>query len=356
MAAQNRIPPKVPEFFGKTPKAPFGVEELESQLEGPRRFGYYPDPDGQRGGGPLPLQRIEPEGESLLNAGALISHELVPGHHFQINLQRENTTLPKFRRESGYTAFTEGWGDVCLGPGRADGDVRRPLRLVRPPGDGPFLTSRLVVDTGMIDLQLTSARRRSPRMKAEHPSVRRRDRHRDAAAIRATCPAQALAYKMGMRKAQSRCARGEEVPRREIRHPEVPRRRRSAAARSPGRPRAPHRLVHRAGSFPPAGRRKSEDNNLRSWRNWNLGAFERPSASGDGLFRSLLQPGAPSPRLPGEREEDSRRRAIFRRDGALEPAETPEELSRRSRACAAQRGNRSCPPAARSAPRRTRSR
>jgi uncharacterized protein (DUF885 family) len=44
MAAQNRIVPKVPEFFGKTPKAPFGVKRLESQLEGAMTFGYYQTP------------------------------------------------------------------------------------------------------------------------------------------------------------------------------------------------------------------------------------------------------------------------------------------------------------------------
>lgn len=34
-------------------------------------------------------------------------HELVPGHHFQIGLQRENASRIPYRRNGGFTAFTE---------------------------------------------------------------------------------------------------------------------------------------------------------------------------------------------------------------------------------------------------------
>src|SRR6185369_5379117 len=128
MAAQNRIVPKVPEFFGKTPKAPFGVKRLESQLEGAMTFGYYQTPTVSEAEGRYRYNGSNLKERSLLNAGALISHELVPGHHFQINLQRENATLPKFRRESGYNAFTEGWGDYAS-------DLAGPMGMYADPYD-----------------------------------------------------------------------------------------------------------------------------------------------------------------------------------------------------------------------------
>jgi uncharacterized protein (DUF885 family) len=198
MAAQNRILPKIPEFFGKTPKAPFGVKRLESQLEGAMTFGYYQTPTVNEAEGRYRYNGSNLRERSLLNAGALISHELVPGHHFQINLQRENTALPKFRRESGYTAFTEGWGDYAS-------DLAGPMGMYADPYDwcgrlamDLFLTSRLVVDTGMNYFDW-------PRAKAiayMKENTLQSDAEIDTETLRysSDLPAQALAYKMGMRK------------------------------------------------------------------------------------------------------------------------------------------------------------
>ena len=198
MAAQNRIVPRVPEFFGKTPKAPFGVKRLESQLEASMTFGYYQTPTVNEAEGRYRYNGSNLKERSLLNAGALISHELVPGHHFQINLQRENTALPKFRRESGYTAYTEGWGDYAS-------DLAGPMGMYADPYDwcgrlamDLFLTSRLVVDTGMNYFGW-------PRAKAiayMKENTLQSDAEIDTETLRysSDLPAQALAYKMGMRK------------------------------------------------------------------------------------------------------------------------------------------------------------
>jgi uncharacterized protein (DUF885 family) len=198
MAMQEKILPQIPKFFGKTPKAPFGVQRLEPQLEGAVTFGYYQQPTARDPKGYYKYNGSKLNERSLLFAGALISHELVPGHHFQINLQREKESLPKFRRESYYTAYGEGWGeyasDLAGQMGMYDDPYDRAGRIAMD----LFLTSRLVVDTGMSSGGW-------PRAKAiayMKENTLQSDAEIETETLRYCCdlPSQALAYKMGMRK------------------------------------------------------------------------------------------------------------------------------------------------------------
>jgi uncharacterized protein (DUF885 family) len=198
MADQNRILPKIPDFFGKTPKAPFGVQRLEAPLEGAVTFGYYQAPTAQDPKGYYKYNGSKLNERSLLFAGALISHELVPGHHFQINLQRENEDLPKFRRESFISAFGEGWGeyasDLAGQMGMYDDPYDRAGRIAMD----LFLTSRLVVDTGMNYLGWPRAKA----MAYMKENTLQSDAEIDTETLRYACdmPSQALCYKMGMGK------------------------------------------------------------------------------------------------------------------------------------------------------------
>jgi uncharacterized protein (DUF885 family) len=41
--------------------------------------------------------------------GALFLHRAIPGHYYQTFLQQENTSLLKFRRFGGNSAYVNGW-------------------------------------------------------------------------------------------------------------------------------------------------------------------------------------------------------------------------------------------------------
>jgi uncharacterized protein (DUF885 family) len=198
IAAQNRITTRIPEFFGKMPKAPYGVQRLEPELEGSMTFGYYQVPTPQEPTGHYKYNGSNLKERSLIGAGSLIAHELVPGHHFQLNLQFENAGLPKFRREASYDAFVEGWAEYCSALADEMGMYDDPYDRCGRLAFDLFLTSRLVVDTGMNLLGW-------PRAKAVaymKENTLQSDKEIETETLRYSCdiPAQALAYKMGMRK------------------------------------------------------------------------------------------------------------------------------------------------------------
>jgi hypothetical protein len=57
----------------------------------------------------------------------LFLHEAIPGLHFRISLQQENTSFPTFRRATFNSAFAEGWGYRPL-PGTCGSGSRNPPR------------------------------------------------------------------------------------------------------------------------------------------------------------------------------------------------------------------------------------
>jgi uncharacterized protein (DUF885 family) len=199
MAAQNRIVGKLSTLFGKVPKAAYGVKRLEPELEGAMTFGYYQVPTANDPKGYYKYNGTNLGKRSLSGAGSLISHELVPGHHFQLNLQSENESLPRWRRDGiGYTAFIEGWGEYSSALAGELGMYEDPYDLAGRILFDMFLTSRLVVDTGMNDLGWS----RGKAMDYMRANTDRSDTEIETETLRYSCdiPAQALAYKMGSRK------------------------------------------------------------------------------------------------------------------------------------------------------------
>lgn len=208
MAAVRRIEPKVSAWFLRTPRAPYGVKRLDPALEGSTMtFGTYELPTPATPTGNYRFNGGQLSERPLMNAAALIYHELVPGHHFQLNLQRENESLPELRRLNYHTAFVEGWGEYASELGFEMGLYSDPWDEYGRLGMDMFLSNRLVVDTGMNLLGW-------PRQKAidymlDHVLESETQVVSETLRYSADMPGQALAYKMGSRKIRELRTRAE---------------------------------------------------------------------------------------------------------------------------------------------------
>lgn len=198
MSYANRLRPQLPRAFGAIPRAMGDVQRLPPALEPSMTFGYYQPPTPADSAGHYYYNGTRLDERSLLTAAPLIAHELWPGHHFQINLARENPALPPYRRERFYTAFGEGWGDyasIVAGElGLYDDPYDRYGRLAMD----MFISCRLVVDTGMNGLGWTRARALD--FLRAHALESETQLQSETLRYSTDLPGQALAYKMGSRE------------------------------------------------------------------------------------------------------------------------------------------------------------
>lgn len=188
------IEPQIPRFFSHTPRAAFDVRRLAPQLEASLTFGYYQPPTDADPTGYYVFNGSDVEQRSLLTAQAVIYHELVPGHHFQVATQLERADLPPIRQRYEDNAFAEGWAEYAAGLGEEMGVYDDPHRRIGRRLMEMFFAVRLVVDTGLGDRGWSLRRARA--YMADHLFLSRTEI--DTESLRyATRPGQALAYRLG---------------------------------------------------------------------------------------------------------------------------------------------------------------
>jgi len=191
----KRIDAELPRFFGKLPRAPYGVREIPAH-EAPRSTtAYYmpAPPDGTRPGWFYANTHdlgARPKYEMV----ALALHEAVPGHHLQIALANELEARPAFRKTLHFTAFVEGWALYAESLGTEMGLYADPLDDFGRLSYEMWRALRLVVDTGIHDLGWS--REQAIELMAANSALTRANIESEVDRYIAW-PGQALAYKVG---------------------------------------------------------------------------------------------------------------------------------------------------------------
>ena len=137
-------------IFNIAPKAQFEVRRIEAFREASASGGSYQSgtPDGSRPG-VFYANAYNIKARPKWAMESLFLHEAIPGHHFQISLQRENEDLPRFRRFGGFTAYSEGWGLYAETLGKELGVYTDPYQYFGALNAELWRALRLVVDTGL---------------------------------------------------------------------------------------------------------------------------------------------------------------------------------------------------------------
>ena len=150
-AAIDKIKTELPNFFGILPKADLEVKRVEAFREQDGAAQHYRGgtPDGSRPGvyyAHLSDMKAMPKRELEVIA----YHEGLPGHHMQISIQQELESVPTFRTQAGFTAYSEGWAlySEWLATEIA-GTYEDPYSEFGRLGSEIWRAIRLVVDTGL---------------------------------------------------------------------------------------------------------------------------------------------------------------------------------------------------------------
>ncbi len=142
---------RLPEYFGRLPKAPLEVRRVESFREQDGAAQHYRPgtPDGSRPGiyyahlsdmSAMPIPPLE----------AIAYHEGNPGHHMQISIAQELEGVPLFRSQGVFfSAYGEGWALYSEALAKEMGGYEDPYSDFGRLQSEMWRAIRLVVDTGI---------------------------------------------------------------------------------------------------------------------------------------------------------------------------------------------------------------
>ncbi len=194
----KRADPQTARLFGTLPRLPYGVKPVPDAIAPSQSEAYY-EPGTPEAGRPgyVNINTYNLSSRQKWDMEDLFLHEGVPGHHLQIALAQELPDRPAFRKNLGYTAYTEGWGLYAESLGEEMGFYADPYSRFGYLSGQMWRAVRLVLDTGIHSMGWTREQAlqyfRDNTGQPEQNVISETDRY-------IVWPGQALGYKIGQLK------------------------------------------------------------------------------------------------------------------------------------------------------------
>ncbi|WP_031425194.1 DUF885 domain-containing protein [Flavimarina sp. Hel_I_48] len=196
---KSTVEPNLDKLFSIKPKTAFEVRRTEEFRENSASAEYNPGSlDGTRPGifyVPVP----DAAAYNVYGDESLFLHEAIPGHHYQVSLTQESTTLPEFRKTLWYSGYGEGWALYSESLGKELGLYTDPYQYFGMLGAEMHRAVRLVVDTGLHSKGWS--REKAIQYSLDHEAESRASVTAEIERYMAN-PGQALSYKIGQLKIQ----------------------------------------------------------------------------------------------------------------------------------------------------------
>jgi uncharacterized protein (DUF885 family) len=193
---KKKVDAQIPRFFSQVPRTPLVIRPYPAYREKFEAGGSYDSgtADGTRPG-VFNFNAYDLPSRSTWAETTLFLHEGEPGHHFQISLAQEDTSLPSFMRFGGNTAYVEGWALYSETLGYDMGFYKAdPYARFGTLNDEMLRAMRLVVDTGIHSKGWT--REQAIDYMLSHSGMGKTDATAEVERYIAI-PSQAVAYKVG---------------------------------------------------------------------------------------------------------------------------------------------------------------
>ncbi len=197
----KRVDDKLGEYFGFLPRYRHGLRPVDPAIA----------PFYTAGRGGLEYCQINTHdlpSRPVYNIPALTMHECAPGHSFQAAIALERDDAPRFRRQTYFSGFGEGWGLYVEYLGNEMGIYRNPYERFGQLSYEMWRAARLVIDTGIHHYGWP--REQAVEYLSRHTALSDREVGTEIDRY-ISWPGQALAYKLGEMTMRRLRAKAEEA-------------------------------------------------------------------------------------------------------------------------------------------------